>query len=77
MPKKKIAGIVAEMLSDWNTMKVRLGITAPRSVSVHRQEVYEQIQDQNRQAAQAQPSDKALLQGMWQKRSGGSGSKSR
>ena len=32
--------------------KVRLGIQAPREVSVHRREVYEAIQRENRQAAQ-------------------------
>jgi carbon storage regulator len=32
--------------------KVRLGIEAPREVSVHRREVYEAIQRENQQAAQ-------------------------
>ncbi len=32
--------------------KVRLGIEAPREVSVHRREVYEAIQRENREAAQ-------------------------
>jgi carbon storage regulator len=31
--------------------KVRLGIDAPREVSVHRREVYEAIQRENQQAA--------------------------
>ena len=31
--------------------QVRLGIAAPRTTSVHRTEVYEQIQQQNRAAA--------------------------
>jgi cytosine deaminase len=37
--------------------KVRLGINAPRSVSVHRKEIYEAIQRENRQAAKVQPHD--------------------
>ena len=37
--------------------KVRLGINAPRTVSVHRKEVYEAIRRENRAAAQMQPSD--------------------
>ena len=32
--------------------KVRLGIDAPREVSVHRREVYEAIQRENRKAAE-------------------------
>lgn len=46
--------------------QVRLGITAPRDVVVHRQEVYELIQEQNQQAAQASPVDKVLIQNLWQ-----------
>ena len=32
--------------------KVRLGITAPKDISVHRKEVYEAIRRENQQAAQ-------------------------
>ena len=37
--------------------KVKLGITAPREVSVHRQEVYEAIQRENRQATKLDPKE--------------------
>ena len=37
--------------------KVRLGITAPKSVPVHRKEVYEAIQRENQAAAGMQPED--------------------
>lgn len=37
--------------------KVRLGITAPAHVSVHRKEVYEAIQRENRAASQIRPED--------------------
>jgi len=37
--------------------KVRLGIEAPNDVPVHRQEVYEAIQRENRKANQVHPSD--------------------
>lgn len=41
--------------------QVRLGISAPKHVSVHREEVLEQIRDQNRQAAELAGTDAALL----------------
>jgi carbon storage regulator len=43
--------------------KVRLGITAPKEIAVHRKEVYEAIKRENRQAAQPQmkPEDVSQL----------------
>ena len=41
--------------------KVRLGITAPKEVSVHRKEVYDAIRRENRAAAQVKPEDLAGL----------------
>lgn len=35
--------------------QVKLGIDAPQSVQVHRQEIYERIQEANRHAAAAPP----------------------
>jgi carbon storage regulator len=37
--------------------KVRLGITAPRHIQVHRKEVYEAIKRENQQAAELRPQD--------------------
>lgn len=37
--------------------KVRLGITAPRHIQVHRKEVYEAIKRENQQAAGLKPHD--------------------
>ena len=37
--------------------KVRLGINAPSQIAVHRKEVYDAIQRENRLAAQVQPGE--------------------
>ena len=37
--------------------KVRLGINAPKEISVHRKEVYDAIRRENREAAQVTPED--------------------
>lgn len=42
--------------------QIRVGITAPPQVTVHRQEVYEQIQAENREAAQTPRAPQAVAQ---------------
>ena len=37
--------------------QVRLGITAPKDIAVHRQEVYDQIKKENLEAAQSSSTD--------------------
>ena len=37
--------------------QVRLGIRAPKNVSVHRKEIYEQIAEENRGASEVRPED--------------------
>lgn len=39
---------------------VKLGIEAPKSVSVHRQEIYDKIREQNIKAAEIDESDLAM-----------------
>ena len=37
--------------------QVKIGISAPREISVHRKEIFEQIQEENRQAAMTYASE--------------------
>ncbi len=37
--------------------QVRIGIRAPKTVPVHRKEIFEQIQSENEEAAKTQPED--------------------
>ncbi len=71
----RIGDDVAVSVIEIRGNQVRLGITAPRNVTVHREEVYELIQKQNEEAAQARAADKALAQSLWQKRGAGKGKK--
>ena len=40
---------------------VRLGVEAPRDISVHREEIYQVIQDHNEMAAQSSPANSEVL----------------
>lgn len=47
--------------------KVKLGIKAPKKVDIYRKEVYETIQEENRQAANAKSIDIDLLKDFFNK----------
>lgn len=53
--------------------KVRLGITAPAHIPVHRKEVYEAIRRENRAASQVKPEDLQALTGRPPNGKGGTG----
>lgn len=46
---------------------IKIGIAAPRTVSVHRAEVYDRIQAENKAAAEHQVSDLGLFAKLFQK----------
>jgi carbon storage regulator len=53
--------------------KVRLGVSAPKEISVHRKEVYDAIRRENREAAQVKPEDLSALGKMTPKTPNGPG----
>lgn len=56
---------VKVQIIDVKGKQVRLGIQAPPSMAVHREEVYQRIQDQNRQAAGSRPDDLSEVADLW------------
>lgn len=45
--------------------QVRLGVEAPKNISVHREEIYELIREQNALAAQSSPASPDVLTTIW------------
>jgi len=48
--------------------QVRLGIDAPRTYTIHREEIYQRIQDENKLAAQQAPISLKTFSEMWKKK---------
>lgn len=50
--------------------QIKLGIRAPRSVSVHRAEIFKEIQEQNKKAVASAPSSLGNLKNLLDKKKG-------
>jgi len=48
--------------------QVRLGIQAPKKYTIHREEIYQRIQDENKLAAQQSPLSLKNISEIWKKR---------
>ena len=48
--------------------QVRLGIDAPRKYSIHREEIYQRIQEENKLAAQQSHLSLKSISDMWKKK---------
>ncbi len=62
-----IGGEIKVMILDMKGSSVRIGVEAPRNITVHRSEIYELIHEQNRQAAMMPEITLAEIMGHLQK----------
>ncbi|MFC1601831.1 carbon storage regulator CsrA [Candidatus Sumerlaeota bacterium] len=48
--------------------QIRVGVDAPRSIAVHREEIFEQIQQENRDAAKSAPKTLTDISRLWREK---------
>ncbi|MBN1614950.1 MAG: carbon storage regulator CsrA [Deltaproteobacteria bacterium] len=68
----KIGGDITITLLELKGNQIRIGIEAPREVSVHREEIYRMIQQQNIEALRVEATDGRLTD-IWGKLTGADG----
>jgi carbon storage regulator len=64
----RIGDVITLRVIEVRGNQVRVGVEAPRNVSVHREEVYSLIQEQNRMAANSSPATADALTTIWRDR---------
>lgn len=62
----KIGNDITVSIVEVRGHQVRVGIVAPRTVIVHREEIYQLIQEENRNAAMRSPQDMTPIRSLWQ-----------
>lgn len=65
--KIRIGDQVTVTIMEVKGRQVRLGIDAPQDLSVHRQEIYEKIQEENQAAACWSPADLQKVVDLWKR----------
>ncbi|MBN1515689.1 carbon storage regulator CsrA [Candidatus Sumerlaeota bacterium] len=48
--------------------QIRIGVAAPRNVAIHRQEIFEAIQQENQEAAQSAPTSLNDISQLWSRK---------
>ena len=64
----RIGDNVSITVVDFDGKSVKLGIDAPRSVSIHREEVYKRIQDENKNAVSKDKVDLGDIAALFKKK---------
>ncbi|MCR4321572.1 MAG: carbon storage regulator CsrA [Candidatus Brocadiaceae bacterium] len=62
-----IGNEIKVILLECQGKQVKLGITAPATVKVHREEIYEKIQEENQKAATASKHDLIEVAARWRR----------
>lgn len=66
--KIRINDNITVSVVELNSHHVKIGIEAPRDISVHREEVYLRIQEENLKASEGQKDDLQKIASLWKEK---------